>query len=112
MLRASSNATLDCPPPGPVSGGIATTEGGEARPVDWAALVSLLVHPLKVDILETMSWIDRPLSASDLTKLIDSSEYRLSHVAYHVRRLSEAKAIKKVRKRQVRGATETFFRLR
>jgi repressor of nif and glnA expression len=86
-------------------------EGGEARPVDWAALVSLLVHPLKVDILEAMSWIDKPLSANDLTKVIDSPEYALSHVAYHVRGLSEAKAIRKVRQRQVRGATETFFKL-
>ena len=87
-------------------------EAGEARPVDWAALVSLLVHPLKVDILEAMSWIDKPLSAIDLTKVIDSPDYGLSHVAYHVRKLAEAKAIRRAGQRQVRGATETFFKLR
>jgi predicted MarR family transcription regulator len=75
----------------------------------WEKLVPHIIHPLKVTILEAMLWIDQPLSSTDLVKVIDDEEFPLSNISYHVRKLLEAGAIKEVRNRQVRGATETFY---
>jgi hypothetical protein len=89
-----------------------TMAGGE-RSFDWDALVSRVVHPLKVATVEAMLWIDRPLSSSELTKLFGCQpEVEVGHVAYHVRCLAEAGVLTKVRTRQVRGATQTFYSLR
>lgn len=82
-------------------------EGGER--FTWDALVPHIVHPLKVLILEALRWIDEPLSASDLTKVIDEEKYGLSHVSYHMVRLANAGAIEVVRTRPVRGSLEKFY---
>ena len=75
----------------------------------WDALVPHVIHPVKVTIVEAMLWIERPLSSTDLVKLVDDDEVYLSHVAYHVRKLADAGAIAPVWKRQVRGSIETFY---
>ena len=75
----------------------------------WDALVPHVIHPVKVTIVEAMLWIERPLSSTDLVKLIDDDGVYLSHVAYHVRKLADAGAIAPVWKRQVRGSIETFY---
>jgi DNA-binding transcriptional ArsR family regulator len=84
-----------------------TVEGGEQ--FTWDALVPHLVHPLKVMILEALRCIDQPLSASDLTKVIDDEKYGLSHVSYHMVKLAGAGAIEVVRTRPVRGSLEKFY---
>jgi hypothetical protein len=84
-----------------------TVKGGEQ--FQWDALVPRVIHPLKVTIVEAMLWIDRPLSPTELMRVIDDDGIYLSHVTYHVRKLADAGAIEPVWKRQVRGATETFF---
>jgi hypothetical protein len=84
-----------------------TVEGAE--PFAWDALVPHIVHPLKVLIVEAMQWIDEPLSASDLTKVIDDEKYGLSHVSYHTVRLASAGVIEVVRTRPVRGSLEKFY---
>lgn len=81
----------------------------EGEQFHWDALVPHVIHPVKVTIVEAMLWIDQPLSSTDLVKLMDDDEVYLSHVAYHVRKLAEAGALRPVRKRQVRGAIETFY---
>lgn len=75
----------------------------------WDALVPRIVHPLKVAIIEALWWIGRPMSASDLTKVIDDEEIGLSHVSYHMVTLAKAGAIKVVRRRRIRGSTEKFY---
>jgi hypothetical protein len=37
--------------------------------LNWCRLIPLAVHPCKVLIIETMLWIDRPLSASELEQI-------------------------------------------
>jgi DNA-binding transcriptional ArsR family regulator len=85
-----------------------TMEGGGLA-FDWNVLVPRVVHPLKVAIIEALRWIHTPLSASDLTKVIDADEFGLSHVSYHLGKLADAGAVELVRKRQVRGSTEKFY---
>jgi DNA-binding transcriptional ArsR family regulator len=88
-------------------GGKVTVEGGES--FTWDALVPHIVHPLKVSIVEALRWIGEPLSATDLTKVIEDEKYGLSHVSYHMVRLAETGVIEVVRARPVRGSLEKFY---
>ncbi|HWO84691.1 MAG TPA: helix-turn-helix domain-containing protein, partial [Solirubrobacterales bacterium] len=55
---------------------------------DWEALVALLVHPVKVAIIEAMDWIGEPLSATDLDRLL-TGQVGVSLISYHLRKLVE-----------------------
>jgi hypothetical protein len=83
----------------------------EGEQFDWSALVPHVVHPLKVAVVEALSWVGQPLSASDLAKVIDNDRYSLAHVSYHLVKLAEVEALEVVRTRRVRGATEKFYSL-
>lgn len=82
--------------------------GGELKTFDWSGLVSRIVHPIKVAIIEAIDWIDEPLSAAELTRLL-TGEFDLSLVSYHVRSLAKSGVVRDVRHRQVRGAQETYY---
>lgn len=79
----------------------------------WDALIGRVVHPTQLAIIEAMLWIGRPMSASELVAVFDDEEeLGFSSVSYHVRRLADdLGALKVVRRRPVRGAIETFYRL-
>lgn len=78
-------------------------------PVDWEHLARATAHPLRVSILEILG-IDggRVLSPNDLSQEL---QIPLSNTNYHVTELAKAGLIELVRERQVRGATEHFYRL-
>jgi DNA-binding transcriptional ArsR family regulator len=80
-----------------------------AIPVDWEHLARATAHPLRVSILEILG-IDggRVLSPSDLSQEL---QIPLSNTNYHVTELAKAGLIELVSQRQVRGATEHFYRL-
>jgi DNA-binding transcriptional ArsR family regulator len=83
--------------------------GRSSLPVDWERLARATAHPLRVSILEILG-IDggRVLSPSDLSREL---QIPLSNTNYHVTELAKAGLIDLVRERQVRGATEHFYRL-
>ena len=78
-------------------------------PVNWERLARATAHPLRVSILEILG-IDggRVLSPSDLSHEL---QIPLSNTNYHVTELAKAGLIELVGQRQVRGATEHFYRL-
>src|SRR4051812_48251510 len=78
-------------------------------PVDWERLARATAHPLRVSILEILG-LDggRVLSPSDLSREL---QIPLSNTNYHVTELAKSDLIELVRERQVRGATEHFYRL-
>ena len=78
-------------------------------PVNWERLARATAHPLRVSILEILG-IDggRVLSPNDLSHEL---QIPLSNTNYHVTELAKAGLIELVRERQVRGATEHFYRL-
>src|SRR3954447_10468512 len=80
-----------------------------ALPVNWERLARATAHPLRVSILEILG-IDggRVLSPSDLSREL---QIPLSNTNYHVTELAKSDLIELVRERQVRGATEHFYRL-
>ncbi|HEX5990705.1 MAG TPA: helix-turn-helix domain-containing protein [Solirubrobacterales bacterium] len=77
--------------------------------MNWERLARATAHPLRVSILEILG-IDggRVLSPSDLSREL---QIPLSNTNYHVTELAKAGLIELVRERQVRGATEHFYRL-
>jgi predicted ArsR family transcriptional regulator len=77
--------------------------------MDWQRLARANTHPLRISVLEVLAMDGgRTLSPSDL-----SYELRvpLSNVNYHVTELVKSDLIELERQRQVRGATEHFYRL-
>ena len=82
---------------------------GSSVPVNWERLARATAHPLRVSVLEILG-IDggRTLSPSDLSREL---QIPLSNTNYHVTELAKAGLIELVRERQVRGATEHFYRL-
>lgn len=85
-----------------------TTTPAPPLSFDWEALVPLLVHPVKVEIIEAMSWIGHPLSATDLDRLL-RGQLGVSLISYHLRKLAEVGALKLERREPVRGAIQTFY---
>jgi DNA-binding transcriptional ArsR family regulator len=75
---------------------------------DWESLVPLLVHPVKVEIIEAMSWIGNPLSATDLDRILRGG-IGVSLISYHLRKLTEVGALHLDRRVPVRGAVQTFY---
>jgi len=84
-------------------------QNGTSLPVNWEQLARATAHPLRVSILEILG-IDggRVLSPSDLSREL---QIPLSNTNYHVTELAKSGLIELVRERQVRGATEHFYRL-
>jgi DNA-binding transcriptional ArsR family regulator len=78
-------------------------------PVNWERLARATAHPLRVSILEILG-LDggRVLSPSDLSREL---QIPLSNTNYHVTELAKSGLIELLRERQVRGATEHFYRL-
>jgi len=93
----------------PENGHIGNGNGRSALPVNWERLARATAHPLRVSILEILG-IDggRVLSPSDLSREL---QIPLSNTNYHVTELAKSGLIELVRERQVRGATEHFYRL-
>jgi predicted ArsR family transcriptional regulator len=86
----------------------ADTTAMEAE-MDWQRLARANTHPLRISVLEVLGMDEgRTLSPSDL-----SYELRvpLSNVNYHVTELAKSGLIELASQRQVRGATEHFYRL-
>lgn len=99
------------PPSSHSANGAASSANGAhgSVPVNWERLARATAHPLRVSILEILG-IDggRILSPSDLSQEL---QIPLSNTNYHVTELAKAGLIELVRERQVRGATEHFYRL-
>jgi DNA-binding transcriptional regulator GbsR (MarR family) len=73
-------------------------------------LVSQLVHPIKVAIVEALIWIDEPLSPKELDQVFDG-QFGVSLVSYHMRKLADLGVVEKVHQQAVRGALQTFYGL-
>lgn len=78
-------------------------------PLDWENLARATAHPLRISILEILG-LDggRTLSPSDLCQEL---QIPLSNTNYHVTELAKARLIELTGQRQVRGATEHFYRI-
>jgi DNA-binding transcriptional ArsR family regulator len=99
--NGAASAVADAHGTGPVENGTV--------PVDWERLARATAHPVRVSILEVLG-LDggRVLSPTDISREL---QIPLSNTNYHVTELANANLIELVGQRQVRGATEHFYRL-
>jgi hypothetical protein len=83
------------------------TRAGD-EPFQWDVLVSRVLHPIQVQIIEAMGWIGRPLASSELCKVFDDA-YTVPHLGYHVGALAKLDVLQGIRTEQVRGATKRYY---
>lgn len=76
--------------------------------MNWQRLARANTHPLRISVLEVLA-IDggRVLSPSDLSHEL---QMPLSNINYHVTELAGSGLVELAFSRQVRGATEHFYR--
>jgi DNA-binding transcriptional ArsR family regulator len=83
--------------------------GKSSLSLNWEQLARATAHPLRISILEILGMdAGRTLSPSELSQEL---QIPLSNTNYHVTELAKAKLIELARQRQVRGATEHFYRI-
>jgi DNA-binding transcriptional ArsR family regulator len=73
---------------------------------DAAQWVAALNHPLRRSILRILG--EQELASA--TEIAKHTGVRLGNVAYHIKVLNELEILGLVRRRQVRGAFEKFYR--
>lgn len=78
-------------------------------PADWTALFRLLVHPMKVAVVEALDQAQQPLSANEIWLRVGMGRFTAEALSYHVRSLSKLGALEMTGQRRVRGAVETYF---
>jgi len=71
------------------------------------ALLSILQHPLRKQLLRLYVEVEGTLSPKELTLLADDP--KISNVGYHVRVLAEKGAVELIETRPRRGAVEHFY---
>jgi predicted ArsR family transcriptional regulator len=77
--------------------------------MDWQRLARANTHPLRISVMEVLEMDSgRTLSPSDLSYEL---KVPLSNVNYHVTELLRSGLIELASQRQVRGATEHFYRV-
>ncbi len=83
--------------------------GNGSVPVDWERLARATAHPLRVSIMEILGMDSgRTLSPNELSQEL---QIPLSNTNYHVTELAKSGLIELARQKQVRGATEHFYRI-
>lgn len=82
--------------------------GSEPLPFSWEELVPLLIHPLRITIIEAMRYIGEPLSPTDLCESLDDHN-ALSQISYHLLTLVQVGAIVVVRQGEPDGTTENLY---
>jgi hypothetical protein len=80
------------------------------QPEPWFRLISNVVHPAKIAVIEAFLWIGEPLSKAELTRLFDDrDQFYISLVSYHVEGLDRCGILEVISTREIRGATETYY---
>ena len=74
----------------------------------WDVLVSRLLHPVQLAMIEALLWIGLPLSPSDLSQMY-GGEFSNSHTGYHVQVLARLEVVELVGTEQVRGVTRHLY---
>jgi hypothetical protein len=75
----------------------------------WDECVPHFLHPIKVAIIEALLWIQEPLSARSIERLMDDGT-NVALVSYHLRCMAEAGVVEQAEQVPVRGAIQTFYR--
>lgn len=101
-MNSSPDAT-----PTPSTGGLSGAGDGRFH---WDALVSRVLHPVQVAIIEAALWVGLPLAPSDIARM-SGGDYNVQHTGYHVGVLVDLEILELVDTEPVRGATKHYYLL-
>lgn len=93
--------------PTPLTGEPSGAGGGQFR---WDALVSRVLHPVQVAIVEALVWVGLPLAPSDLARML-GGDCNLQHTGYHVNALVDLEILELIDTEPVRGTTKHYYAL-
>jgi len=92
----------------PRAGAPTSSRASQADVIDWGSLVAVFVHPTRVAIIEALTRLGEPLSATDLRKVF-GGRVLATTISQHVNALAKVGVLEEVDQRRVRGATERFY---
>lgn len=74
----------------------------------WDALVSRVLHPVQVVVIEALLYIGLPLAPSEIARMT-GGYHNLQDVGYHVRILVELGILELIDTEPIRGATKHYY---
>jgi hypothetical protein len=69
-----------------------------------------MLHPIDVQIIEALQWIEQPLSADELSEVFDG-EWSWAKVSHHIRRLDKLDAVELSEIQTTRNIADIRYRL-
>lgn len=97
-----------CPPDATPTPPMGEPSGAGDELFPWGALVSRLLHPVQVALIEALLWIRLPLAPSDAARMF-GWPHTSQGVGYHVTALSRPGILELVDTEAVRGATRHYY---
>lgn len=94
-LQDCPRATAEGRSPAPSS--TVNGDGPSGADVDWGLLAPRFIHSIKISIIEAMRYIDQPLSASELEKVLGGS-FVSSTLSYHLKSLADRGIVEELAK--------------
>jgi hypothetical protein len=86
-------------------------DNGHAEGSFWSALAARSLHPIQVEIIEALRWIDRPLTATDLSRVLEEQRAGL-RIERRLRQLARLDAVALADNGKARGpAVQHAYRL-
>jgi hypothetical protein len=76
---------------------------------EWERLVAVSLHPLKVAIVEALSWVQRPLSATELARMVGGGKYSRDLIQYHAGCLENWGVLAVAEVRRTQGGWESYY---
>ncbi len=79
--------------------------------IDWSALATVYIHPVKIQIIEALQRLDVPMSPSDLQREFKGSP-SVATIDYHLKSLATSGVVEALeRKPGKQGKTRTPYKL-
>lgn len=76
----------------------------------WAALAARILHPAYVEIIEALRWIDRPLTGTDLVRVLQGQRVGL-RVERRLQQLARLGAVAPENDEETRSPMRRAYRL-
>lgn len=76
---------------------------------EWERLVAVSLHPLKVAIVEALSWLRQPLSATELARMVGGGRYSRDLIQYHAGCLENWGVLAVAEVRRTQGGWESYY---
>jgi hypothetical protein len=70
-----------------------SAQAAEDEEFCWGALVARVLHPAQVGIIEALRWINRSLSAAELSEIFEG-QLKRPHIEHRLRQLARLDAVR------------------